>query len=296
MAERSPGTSVPRRRLARLLRHHRELAGMTVEEVVAQQYASKPTLWRIEKGDPRVRYHRGLVENLARLYGVDDETRSCMVGLAQETQSKGWLHAYGDVIPENFELYVDLEATVTRLLWYEPELVPGLLQTKNYATVVISSVEDRDEAETLRRVQVRLARQAVLRRKTPAPPTLEIIINEAVLWRPVGGPTVMAEQLRHINDVSEWPNVRVRVVPFDAGIHQGVLSGSFEILFFSPANGDVEPTTVYLDGLCGDVYLDQKHQVREYRAAFRNLEARALDEEASREWIDQAARRFDKNE
>jgi hypothetical protein len=262
--------------------------------VVAQQYASKPTLWRIEKGDPRVRYHRGLVENLARLYGVDEETRDAMVALAQETQSKGWLHAYGDVIPENFELYVDLEATVTRLLWYESELVPGLLQTKNYASVIISSVEDRDEAETLRRVQLRLARQAVLTRQAPAPPQLDIIINEAVLRRPVGGPAVMAEQLRHINEVGELPNVRVRVVPFEAGIHQGVLSGPFEILFFSPANGEVEPTTVYIDGVCGDVYLDQKHQVRAYRAAFRNLEANALDEDTSRAWIDEAARGFDK--
>jgi len=294
VVERAPGTSVPRRRLARLLRHHRELAGLTLEEVVAEKYASRPTMWRVEKGDPHVRYQRGLIENLARLYNVDDETLKVMVALAQETQNKGWLHAFGDVIPENFELYLDLEATASRLTWYESELVPGLLQTKNYASAVISSIEDRDEVETLRRVQVRLARQAVLTRQYPAPPTVDIVLNEAILQRPVGGAAVMAEQLRHINEASELPNVTVRVVPFEGGMHHGVLSGPFVILYFSPSNGDIEPTTVYLDGLCGAVYLDQKHQVREYKATFRNLQANALRDEASREWIDEAARRFDK--
>jgi hypothetical protein len=94
--------------------------------------------------------------------------------------------------------------------------------------------------------------------------------------------------------VSGLPNVTVRVVPYEGGLHQGVLSGPFVILYFSPSDGDLEPTTVYLDGLCGDVYLDQKRQVREYKATFRNLQANALDEDASRAWIDQAARRFDK--
>lgn len=267
-----------------------------MEEVVAEKYVSRPTLWRIEKGDPHVRYQRGLIENLARLYGVDDETREGMVALAQETTSKGWLHAFGDAIPDTFELYVDLEATASQLFWYESELVPGILQTKDYATEVIAAPEDREPAETLRKVQVRLARQALLTRKTPPSPTVDIILNDAVLRRPVGGPAVMAEQLRHINEVSTLPNVTVRVVPYDVGLHHGVMSGPFVILFFSPTNGDIEPSTVYLDGLCGDLYLDRKHQVRQYKATFKNLEANALDEETSRELIDEAARRFDKNE
>ncbi len=264
-----------------------------MEEVIAQRYVSRPTLWRLEKGDPRVGYQLEVVEKLARLYRVDDETREQMVALALETHDRGWLHAYADVISENFELYVDLEDTVSRLLWYEAELVPGLLQTKDYATAVISSVEDRDEVETFRRVQLRLARQAVLTRETPDPPEVDIILNETVLRRPAGGPAVMAEQLRHVNEVSRLPNVKVRVVPFAAGLHQGVMSGAFEILSFSPMDGDVEPTTVYRDGVHGDMYLEQPDQVRQYRATFRNLDANALDEDTSREWIDEAARRFD---
>jgi len=293
VVERSPGTSVTRRKLGRLLRHHRERAGLTVEEVIAQRYVSRPTLWRLEKGDPRVGYQLEVVEKLAQLYKVDDEARERMSALALETHDKGWLHAYGDVIPGTFKLYLDLEATASRLSWYESELVPGLLQTKDYATAVISSIEDRDEAETYRRVQLRLARQSVLTRNKPPAPTIDIVLNEAILRRPVGGAAVMAEQLRHLNEVSNLPNVTLRVVPFAAGLHQGVLSGPFVILYFSPSDDDIEPTTVYLDGLCGDVYLDQKRDVREYKATFRNLQLNALDEDTSREWIDEAARGFD---
>jgi hypothetical protein len=264
-----------------------------VEQVVATKYVTRATLWRVEKGDPHVKYQRGLIENLARLYGVDDQIRDDMVALAEETTGKGWLHAFGDAIPETFELYVDLEAIASQLSWYESELVPGLLQTKDYATEVIGAPEDREPDETLRKVQVRLARQTVFTRSEPPPPTVDFILNEAVLRRPVGSPAVMAEQLRHINDMGTLQNVAIRVVPFTVGLHHGVMSGPFVILHFSPTNGDVEPTTVYLDGLCGDQYLDRKHEVRQYKTTFKNLEANALDEEASRELIEQAARGFD---
>jgi Domain of unknown function (DUF5753) len=147
-----------------------------------------------------------------------------------------------------------------------------------------------DEEEISRRVHVRMARQPLIRRAT-APLHLQVALNEGILRRPVGGPAVMSGQLARLAEVSELPNVSLRVVPFRAGLHPGLMSGPFVILRF-PLNGDgrdSEPATVYMDGFTGALYLDKPGEVERYAQAFGGIWDACLDQAASRDLIHHAA-------
>jgi hypothetical protein len=213
------------------------------------------------------------------------------MGLARETKARGWWHAYGDVIPEGFDVYIGLEEAASQLAWYESELVPGLLQTEDYARTLIQADNPGvDDQEISRRVHVRMARQPLIRRAT-APLHLQVALNEGILRRPVGGPAIMAGQLARLAEVAELANVSLRVVPFSAGLHPGLMSGPFVILRF-PLNGDrreSEPATVYMDGFTGALYLDKPGEVERYAQAFGGIWDAGLDETASRDLIHHAA-------
>src|ERR1700733_3183904 len=254
MAVETTGSTVPRRQLGRYLRELRNRERLTVKAAAESLEWSEAKIWRIETGQTSLRSFD--VEAMCKIYGAPADLTEALMGLAKETKARGWWHAYGDVIPDGFDVYVGLEEAASELDWYESELVPGLLQTENYARTVIAAgnpgVAD-DEID--RRVHVRTARQALLRR-TAAAPRLRVVLNEAILPRPVGGPAVMGGQLRHLVAASDLPSVCLRVVMFAAGLHDGVMSGPFEILRF-PRNGDgrdSEPPTVFADGFTGDLY------------------------------------------
>jgi hypothetical protein len=153
-----------------------------------------------------------------------------------------------------------------------------------------------DDVEIERRVSVRMARQALLTRVT-APPVFNIVLNETILYRPIGGPAVMAGQLERLVEASALPMVSIQVLPFAAGLHRGVISGPFMMLRF-PVNSngqETEPPTVYVEGFTGALYLDKPHEVERYTDALTNIGESALDETASRELITQVAREL-KNE
>jgi hypothetical protein len=136
-----------------------------------------------------------------------------------------------------------------------------------------------------------LRRQPLLTRVT-APPQLHVVLNEATIRRPVGGKEVMANQLSRLVEASELPNVSLRIMPFDAGLHHGIMSGPFVILRF-PRNGDgkeTEPPTVYVDGFTGALYLDKPAEIERYAQAFTDIWETALDEEPSRDLIQQTMR------
>jgi hypothetical protein len=189
------------------------------------------------------------------------------------------------------DLYIGLEAAASRISWYENELVPGLFQTEGYARALIRlDLPDEGDEEVSRRVQLRLTRQATLRRPID-PPLLRVAIRESVLRCPVGGREVMTAQLDRLAEVSELPNVRLRVVPFATGLHSGMSSGRFEILRF-PVNGsgeESEPPTVFSDLFTGALYLDRPHEVARYDQAFTQIWDNAVDEDASRALLHEAA-------
>lgn len=294
MSVETTGSTVPRRQLGRYLRELRNKQRLTVKAAAEQLEWSEAKIWRIETGQTSLRSFD--VEVMCRIYGAPADLTQALMGLAKETKARGWWHAYGDVIPEGFDVYIGLEEAASQLTWYESELVPGLLQTEEYARTLISADNPGvGEEEISRRVHVRMARQALIRRAT-VPLRLQVALNEGILRRPVGGARVMAGQLERLAEVSELANVSLRVVPFSAGLHAGVMSGAFVILRF-PVSGDgkeSEPATVYVDGYTGALYLDKPHEVEGYARAFGSIWDACLDEGTSRRLIRQAAEEFGK--
>ena len=284
------GSTVPRRQLGRYLRDLRNRQHMTVKVAAEELEWSETKIWRIETGQTSLRSHD--VDLMCRIYSAPADLTEALKGLAKETKAKGWWQAYGDVIPENFDIYLGLEEAAASLAWYEPELVPGLLQTEGYARAIITADNpDVPEEEISRRVQLRIERQALIRRPA-APLALRVALNESILKRPVGGREVMAGQLDTLAEASGLPSVTLRVVPFSAGLHHGLMTGPFEILRF-PANGDgsdSEPPTIYADGYVGALFLDKPHEIERFSDAFEYIWAAAASEAASSRLIRQSAK------
>jgi transcriptional regulator with XRE-family HTH domain len=263
---RGQSPTVRRRRLAGELRRLRELARLTIDEVGEKLECSASKISRIETGHVGVtpRDARDLLE----LYDVDPDQREALVQLAREARKKGWWHAYNEVFTGSF---VGLESDASSLRAFQALLVPGLLQTEDYTRAVIRSIRpDSTEAEVDRRVAGRMARQRLL--TAPDPPEYWVIIDEAVLYRTVGGARVMHEQLLRLCEVAAMPNVTLQVVSFDAGAHSS-MEGPYLILGF-PEQAD--PDVVYVENTTTGVYLEQPDDVHRYTLMFDHLRASAL--------------------
>ena len=280
------GSTVPRRQLGRLLRQFRNEAGVTLDAAAEALEYSRQKIWRIECGLGAVRVLD--VKAMCELYGVSAEMTEAMRGLAAETKSKGWWHAYGDAVPSWFELYVGLESAAAHLRRYDESLIPGLLQTREYALGLFHPGSRLSMEERERAVEVRMQRQALLTRRLPTPPRLEAVLSEGVLRRPVGGVSVMVEQLSRLLGTAELPNVSVRVVPLAAGPHPGAVAGSFVILDFPATKGGraaPEPSVVYSESLTGALYLDKPDELAAYESTWKGVDALALGEAESRDMI-----------
>jgi hypothetical protein len=289
MAEETSGSTVPRRHLGRLLKQAREDAGLKRPAAAKHIERADTTLWRVETGRTSIRAID--VKALCELYSISSEMSEIMVKLAGETKAEGWWQAYGAAVPEWFDLFVGLEEAARELKWLETELVPGILQTEDYArTLILEHNPDEEPAEIERRVQLRLERQKILTRPID-PPEIKIALREPVLQCPVGGPQVMAEQLDRLAEASELPNVELRVTPLSAGFTPGMLSGPFIVLRF-PRNGggeESEPPTVYTDLFTGALYLDKPHEVEKYDQVFAKVWDASLKEGASRDLVRRSA-------
>jgi transcriptional regulator with XRE-family HTH domain len=288
------GSTVPRRQLGRYLRELRNKARLNVKAAAEALEWSETKIWRIETGQTSLRSHD--VETMCRIYGAGNDLASALMALAKETKAKGWWHSYGDVIPAWLDVYISLEEAATALSIYQSDLVPGLLQTEDYARILIRTDHpELTDDEIERRVQLRIERQALLTRVTD-PPGVGVVLNESVVRRPIGGEKVMADQLAHLLEASELPNVAIRLVPFARGMHHGVSSGPFLMLEF-PINGTGmpnEPTTVYVEGLAGALYLDKPHEVERYEQAFNHIQRASLSEAATKKFIAEAVKEWRK--
>jgi transcriptional regulator with XRE-family HTH domain len=162
------GSTVPRRQLGRTLRQLRLESQVTLDGAAEALECSRQKVWRVECGLGSV---RGVdVRAMCDLYGVAPELVDALVGLASETKAKGWWHAYADAIPDWFELYVGLESAAARIRRFDESLIPGLLQTRDYARAVYQHRSEVTEDERERLVEVRLQRQALLTRRLPPAP------------------------------------------------------------------------------------------------------------------------------
>ncbi|MEV4251540.1 helix-turn-helix transcriptional regulator [Spirillospora sp. NPDC049652] len=279
--------TVRRRRLAAELKALRLSKGMTGVEASRRMEADPSWISRIESG------RRGIKTRDLRLlldvYEVEDEEyREGLLDLARQAKQRGWWHTYTDVIPDDFQDYVGLEAEADSLRVYQAELVPGLLQTSDYHRALLQippSKPSEDEIE--RRVQLRLARQ---QRLTAEDRRLDlwVVLNEAVLRRVIGGAETMATQLTHLVEAGELSNVTIQVLPFSAGAHQA-MTGSFVALGF-PETADAD--LVYIEQQVGTLYVEDAGQVRPYTVAFDHLRAMALSPENSLRLIADVAKEY----
>jgi transcriptional regulator with XRE-family HTH domain len=272
-----------RRQLAAELRRLRERTQRTVNDVAKELGWSESKLSRVETASSGIRSPD--LDRLLRLYGVEDRERSRLLALAHQARQRAWWEAYGDALPDAYETYIGFEAEASRILWYEAQLVPGLLQTDEYASAIMRAELADDRPEIIsQRVTVRMGRQAVLTRDPR--PELRVVIDEDVLRRPIGGPEVLRRQLRRLVEASERPTITIQVLPFSVGAHRG-LAGSFVILEFA---GDYDQPLVYCEGLTGGVFRNKPEEFRRYLMSFESLRAAALSPKESVDLINEVAR------
>jgi transcriptional regulator with XRE-family HTH domain len=264
-AELGTGPTARRMILGTQLRRLRERAGITRAQAAWEIRASESKISRMELG--RVGLKERDVGDLLSLYGLDDEEeRERLLRLAREANNPGWWHRYGDVLPSWFHSYLDLEAAAQLIRVYELQFIPGLLQTPDYIRAVVQLGRGMIPGEEVeRRVTLRTNRQGVLSR--PEPVRLWAVVDEAVLRRPIGGVKSMIEQLNHLIDQSQLPNVTLQVMPFSVGGHAAT-GGAYSILRFPEQD---LPDMVYIEHLTSALYLDKLEDLDQYTATMEAL-------------------------
>lgn len=285
-------STLPRRQLGRKLREAREEANMVIAFAAAQIEIGATTLQGLETGRAkRVRIRD--VQALCDLYDVAPDITTAMTELAKQAAVKNWWQDFGDLMTESLNLYVGMEASAREMIVYRPYLVPGLLQTADYARTLDRLNFPHDpEPELERRIEIRMKRQALITRKS-SPAHLRVVLHESVIRTSVGGPKVMAAQLRKLADAPE--NVDVRVLPFEAGYAQGIAPGPFVIMDFGQDSKGrpIEPPIVYLEGILNaNVYLEKPADVSRYHRAYEGIQHSALDTRTSKGLLRQAAREY----
>jgi transcriptional regulator with XRE-family HTH domain len=261
---RAGGPTVQRLVLGSQLHRLRDSRGITAEQAAEAIRGSHSKISRMEHG--RVGFKERDVGDLLTLYGVTDtEERAALLNLAREANTPGWWHTYSDILPAWLEAYVGLEAAASVLRTYEVQLVPGLLQTEEYARALIRQGSAASEEEIARRGELRGSRQEILRR--PDAPQLWAVVDEGALRRPVGSTEVIRGQLKHLIEVADHPAVTLQVLPFQVGAH-AAMGGPFTILRFAePDLADV----VYIEQLTSALYLDKPVEVDSYLEVMEQL-------------------------
>ena len=271
MTEAQPGTgpTVRRMLIGARLRQLRIERGLSREAAGQAIRASEWKIHRLEHG--QVGFKDRDVMDLLGFYGVSDpEEVATIVTLAREANAPGWWHSYGDVLPPWFRAYVDLESAATLIRTYEGQLVPGLLQTEDYAHALMrGALFDASPEETQRRITLRVRRQEVLTR--PGGPRLWAVLDEAALRRRVGSPKVMRAQVERLIEATKLPHVILQVLPFGAGAHPA-MAGAFSLLRFAE---EELPDVVYVEHLSSALYLDRRDDVEQYLHVMEDLCVRA---------------------
>ncbi|MEU5683705.1 helix-turn-helix domain-containing protein [Streptomyces venezuelae] len=277
------GPAVRRRQLGAELRALRVQAGLTSSQAAARAGWHQSKVSRIETGRSGVK--AADVRLLLEVYQVQDPQLSELLIAFTGVDDPGagrhhWWKAYRDLLPATYRDFISLESQASWMRTLETAVVPGLLQTPAYARAVTrAALGGVPEKQVDALVEVRLARQDVLRADPPL--RLNVIMDEAVLRRPVGGAEVFAEQLNWLRQASLLPHVELQVLPFAAGEHVGLI-GSF-VIFSFPDIADLD--VVVLDHLTSSLYLERKEDLQAYSEAYLSLQVQALSPEDSTEFI-----------
>jgi hypothetical protein len=270
-----PGGSptVLRMILGRQLQALRENAGMSYEQAADAIYSSPWTIRRMERAEGGLKPLT--VKSLLLAYGVTDVREiDTFLALSRDASKPGWWHSYDDVLPPWFRIAVGLEESASLIRAYEPQVVPGLLQTEGYIrAITTASFPTATKEEAGRRAALRMARQDLLTR--PGAPSYWVVLDETVLHRPIGDRQVMLAQFEHLIAAAALPNVTIQVIPFSAGWHPA-LYGMFWIYRFPDAQ---LPDIVYSESLTSSYYLNKPEETAKYTQVLDEMCAQAASPE-----------------
>ncbi|MFJ4609566.1 helix-turn-helix domain-containing protein [Streptomyces griseus] len=264
------------RRLAAL----RDAAGFTAAHAAKQLRIAQTTVTRMEKAETSLKY--ATTKTLLEVYGVPRTEIEEFLALLDQASTPGWWQSFRDVLPGWFGVHVSLETAATEIRGYEPGVVPGLLQTPDYARAVIERGLPRMRPDALQRsVDLRIKRQEILTRRNPAPPQLWLLMDETALRRPAGGAAVMREQIEHLLGVADLPNVTLQVCTFEAGLHPGAF-GPFTIFRFEIPE---LPDIVCTDSLSRAGYSEENEETALFREALGQMSVYALSKQKTKEFL-----------
>ena len=280
------GSAIQRGRLTRELRRIRKDAGMTQEQVAAEMEWSLSKLIRIEGGGVSISVSD--LKSLLTLYQIADEGHvEELVALARAARQRSWFTAFRDITSPQYVTFVGYEAAASIIRQFEPTLIPGQLQTEDYArAVTLEYAADRVD----KLVEVRIRRQELLEEPRRL---FFFILDEAAIRREVGAPTnpgIMRRQLRNLIEIARQPNITIEIVPFSAGVHPG-MKGPFTVLEFPGDDEDI----LYLENARGGasnpsvLLTGEDPQILTHRVAFERLREQSLGPKQSIEMISRVA-------
>jgi transcriptional regulator with XRE-family HTH domain len=299
MAE-DPGPLVRRRQLGTALRRYREAAGLSAKEVAERLLSSPAKISRIETAQRNATLRD--VRDLCEIYGIlDPSRRRQLMDLARESRARGWWQGAG--LAPALERFIGMEGSAAVVNVLQLVVIPGLLQTRDYAAAVIGifgagevlrDSHDVGDVEAQKNaVNIRMLRQEILTSETL--PTVQVVLDEAALHRIVGNRQIMRDQFLRLVNLAAKDAIDLRILPFSAGAHAG-MAGGFTILEFpSPATPDLESamsTVVYTESPASGNFVEQPAAVESYRVAFAKARTQALPLAASVDLLRVAARKM----
>lgn len=252
----------------------REEAKLSVQAVADRIEVSTSTIQRIERGAflPKEPVLRRLLE----LYGPDSARAAIILARWHQAKTRGWWAAFSDLLAD--DAFIAFEQTATTIRTWQPFIVPGLLQTEDYARAMINAMFPGSK-DNVRRVELRIGRRIRFNERTPAP-QLHVILDEAVIRRPVGGPEIMRDQLGYLKKIAGRPNITLQIIPFTAGEHVGML-GPRVLL----GHEGEHPNVVLVETPAGDLYPEDERSLRRFDDEWEHLRKAARSPEESVEML-----------
>jgi transcriptional regulator with XRE-family HTH domain len=280
----TPAPVLRRRQAGLRLRQLREAAGASLAEVASYLDCSLAKISRIETGRMAARLPD--VRSMLDLYRSSETDRKELLALVRDSRQRGWWREYADVLPDGIQTFLGLQDAAHTIEWFDPVLIPGLLQTRDYAHALHAPRVEVPDQRVDRLIEVRMASQRLLDR--PDPPNLHAVIDEAALRRGASDPAVMRDQVLHLRRLARRPNVTIQVIPFTAGFLPSPVG--FTMLGMPDPN---RPGVVFFEQMWGTQSESRPELLGRFRLAFDRLRCGALDAERTEEFLARIARELD---
>lgn len=267
--------------LADLLREHRDRSGLTIEQTAERlrEFSPRWSRSKLQRIEGRIYPPQPAeVAHLAAVYAVSASDAAVMTEMAKDARRKGWWQA--SALPKRAHLLAGLEQAATTIREFQLVLIPGLLQTSDYARALLAATDPGASIEiTEGFVAARMIRQQIIKREDPV--EFQAVISEAALCCPIGGARVMRNQLERLIEVTDEQHLTIQVLPFAAGGHAG-LEGQFKLLTLPGIEHDIG----YVEGQMGGVYLESQDDIRRCTMRFSAVSTMALNPADTRRWLE----------